>query len=92
MEGLDTNNRFSYIYACPKQGHGFVSSYIVVFSVFSNLRFIVHFFYISGIVDHHGLTIPFVIYSKNDAYKLFFMVTDNMAKSRKPTSQNHIKL
>jgi hypothetical protein len=48
--------------ACPKPGPGFTTSYVMVFLVFSELRWdvIVHFFDIVGIVNHHCLNYLFI--------------------------------
>ena len=54
--------------ACPKPGHGFPTSYVVVFVVFSNFRWevivrrevIVRFVDIGGIDDHHCLNFLFI--------------------------------
>ena len=52
-----------YCCACPKPRPGFPTSYVVVFSVLSELRWegIVHFVNIRGIDDHHCLNILFII-------------------------------
>ena len=48
--------------ACPKPGPGFTTSYVMVFLVFSELRWevIVHFVDIVGIVNHHCLNYLFI--------------------------------
>ena len=49
---------------CPKPGPGFLTSYVVMFFVFSELRLevIVHFVDIVGILDHHCLNFLFIIH------------------------------
>ena len=48
--------------ACPKSGPGFTTSYVMVFFVFSELRWevILHFVDIVGIVNHHCLNFLFI--------------------------------
>jgi hypothetical protein len=48
--------------ACPKPGPGFTTAYVMVFFVFSELRWvvIVHFVDIVGIVNHHCLNFIFI--------------------------------
>jgi hypothetical protein len=52
--------------ACPKSGHGFATSYVMVVLVFSELRgeVIVRFVDIGGIVDHHCLNFIFLLQDK----------------------------
>jgi hypothetical protein len=53
-----------HICACLKPGPGFLTSYVMVCFVFSELRWevIVRYVAIGGIVDHHCLIFLFIIY------------------------------